>query len=78
VADGHKALTLLAAWWRARSADDKDLGVEKLVADAADVSPVIDYRKNTDAVFGAECNNFHRIVVLWRRVSLKGQVWMGV
>jgi hypothetical protein len=24
---------------------------------------------NTDAVFGSKCNDFHRIVVLWRRVS---------
>ena len=55
---------MLAEWWQARSADDKDLDVEKLVADAADVSPVIDYRKHTDAVFGADCNNFYRIVVL--------------
>ena len=47
-----------------RSADDKDLDVEKLGADAADVSSVIDYRKHTDAVFGAECNNFYRVVVL--------------
>jgi hypothetical protein len=34
------------------------------VADAADVSPVIDNRKHTDAVFGAERNNFYRLVVL--------------
>ena len=44
--------------------DDKDLDAEKLVADAADVSPVIDYRKHTGAVLGAECNNFYRVVVL--------------
>jgi hypothetical protein len=35
-----------------------------LVADAADVSPVIDYHKHTDAVFGTERNNFYRLVVL--------------
>jgi hypothetical protein len=42
----------------------KDLDVEKLVAADADVSLVIDYRKHTDAVFGAERNNFYRLVVL--------------
>ena len=52
--------------------DDKDLDAEKLVADAADVSPVIDYRKRTDAVFGAERNQFCRLVVLQRRVSFEG------
>jgi hypothetical protein len=58
--------------------DDKDLHAVKLVADAADASPVIDYRKHTDAVFGAERNQFYRLVVLQRRVSLKGPVWMGI
>ena len=64
MADARKTLTLLAAWLRARSADDKDLDLEKLVADAADASPVVDYRKHTDAVFGAKRNNFYRLVVL--------------
>jgi hypothetical protein len=45
-------------------ADDKDLDVEKLVASAAAASRVVDYRKRTDAVFGAERNNFYRLVVL--------------
>ena len=50
---------------------NKDLDVEKFATDAADVSPLVDYHKHTDAVFSAECNNFYRIVVLWRRVSYK-------
>jgi hypothetical protein len=44
--------------------DDEDLDVENFVADAADVSPVVDYHKHTGAVFGGACNNFYRIVVL--------------
>ena len=34
--------------------------------------------EHTEAVFGAECNDFYRIVVLWRRVSSGRQVWMDV
>ena len=44
--------------------DDADLDAGKLVADAEDVSPVIDHRKHTGAVLGAECNSFYRVVVL--------------
>ena len=36
-----------------------------------DVALVINCWKHTDAVFGAECNDFYRIVVLQRRVSYK-------
>jgi hypothetical protein len=43
---------------------NKDLDVEKFVADAADVSLAIDYHKHTDAVFDGACNKFYRIVVL--------------
>jgi hypothetical protein len=43
---------------------NKDLDVEKFVAEAADVSTVVDYLKHTDAVFGGACNKFYRIVVL--------------
>jgi hypothetical protein len=43
---------------------NKRLDVEKFVADAAHVSPVVDYDKHTDAVFDGACNKFYRIVVL--------------